>query len=288
MAEIWEDRFIDVDGVKTHYIESGAGDTVVLIHGGGESSCAEINYGDIMGPLGRNFHVIAPDCAGFGLTRPRGSQDYPAEAQGAFLVSFLRALGIARAHAGGNSHGGWLCQYVAHEAPDIVKSLIVINSLNGTAPIPPEPDGLKYIYGPKGHSHQPPTQESVRRHLLRFYFNKGLVTEERVKRTLEISLLNVDFSRERARATSSTVEDSNKNLSYRGKHISEHAGNLRIPVLMTWSRENTGSTPAQATAFFNRIKDVEMHVFANAGHHVMTEHPQRWSEVVTDFIRART
>lgn len=284
MNKTWQDRYVMVDGVKAHYIESGNGETVVLIHGGGESSCAELNYGDIMEPLGRHCRVIALDCVGHGETRPRGPEDYPANAQGAFLVKMIRALGLTNITVGGNSHGGWLCQYVAHEAKELVSKVVIINSLNGAYPIPPAPEGYKYIHGPKGHPHEEPTEEGVRESLLKFYVNKSIVTDERVKRTVEIARQNVAFARARSLAMNSTIEDANKNLEYKGKHISEWASQLDVPVLLTWSRENRGASPIDAMPLFNRIKDVEMHVFANAGHHVQTEHPERWSRVVADFV----
>ena len=68
--------WIDVDGVKTHYVEAGQGAPFVLIHGGGASSSGEVNYYDVIGPLRKKFHVIAPDIVGFGYTAPRGAQDY--------------------------------------------------------------------------------------------------------------------------------------------------------------------------------------------------------------------
>ena len=67
--------YIDVDGVKTHYIEAGEGSPLVLIHGRGAGSSGEANYGDVIGPLGENFHAIAPDIIGYGYTAPRGLQD---------------------------------------------------------------------------------------------------------------------------------------------------------------------------------------------------------------------
>ena len=95
---------------------------------------------------------------------------------------------------GGHSHGGFLVSYIAHERPKLVKNLIMINSLNGTTPIPPEPEGLKYIYGPKGHPNPIPTIENTRNNQLEGTFNKHLVTDEKVKlfkeRNRKTSLLN--------------------------------------------------------------------------------------------------
>ena len=285
MTKPWKDQYVEVDGIDTHYIEAGEGETILLIHGGGVSSSAEVNYGAAMEPLSRNFRVIAVDNVGYGLTPGRAPEHYAAEAQGRHLVKFMEALDL-KAHVGGNSHGGWLCQYVAHEARDRVLRLIVINSLNGTQRIPPEPEGLKYIFGPKGHSHEEPDRDRIREGMKKFFVDQSLVTDERVNLHYEIAVRNRDFALDRAKARSSSVEALNEDLSYRGKHISEFAGDLDMPVLMTWSRENRGSTPEDAMAFYNRVPDVEMHVFPNAGHHVMTEHPERWSSVVTDFLKS--
>ncbi|MFP4200204.1 MAG: alpha/beta fold hydrolase [Clostridia bacterium] len=285
MEKPWTNQYVEVDGIQTHYIEAGSGEPLLLIHGGGAASCAEVNYGAVMGPLSEHFRVIAVDNVGYGHTPGREPEHFAAEAQGQHLVKFMEALDLT-AHVGGNSHGGWLGQYVAHEAPERVKRLIVINSLNGTQPIPPEPEGLKYVYGPKGHSHEEPNREKVREGLKKFFVDQSLVTDDRVELHYEIASKNHEYALKRAKARSASVDMLNEDLTYRGKHISEFADELNMPVLMTWSRENRGSTPEDAMAFFNRIPDVEMHVFPNAGHHVMTEHPERWTSVVTDFLKS--
>ena len=143
--------WIDVDGVKTHYVEAGQGAPFVLIHGGGASSSGEVNYYDVIGPLGKKFHVIAPDIVGFGYTAPRGAQDYSGKAQGDHLVRFIEALDVGPVYLNGNSHGGYLVQYAALERPDLVRRLVITNSLNGTFPIPELPEGASYIYAPGGH-----------------------------------------------------------------------------------------------------------------------------------------
>jgi 2-hydroxy-6-oxo-6-(2'-aminophenyl)hexa-2,4-dienoate hydrolase len=120
--------YILVDGVKAHYIEAGTGDPLVLIHGGGAGSSGEANYGDVVVPLGKNFHAIAPDVIGFGFTEARGPEDYSGRAQGDFLVKFIEELDVGPVFLAGNSHGGFLSQYVAHGRPELVRRLIIINN----------------------------------------------------------------------------------------------------------------------------------------------------------------
>jgi 2-hydroxymuconate-semialdehyde hydrolase len=283
MDETWTDRYVEVDGVSTHYIEAGDGDPVVLVHGGGMASCGAVNYGDVMEAMGEHYRVIAPDLVGFGETPGREPKDYSAEGQGDFLIKFLESLDEP-IHLGGNSHGGWLVQYAAHEAPELVRRLVVINSLNGCMPIPPAPEGHQYIYHEEGHTHEEPMAEGVREDLREFYDNTGLVTEERVELYYEMAKRNHEFAKQRAEAVTSSIEDANENLSYRGTHISKHAGELDMPVLLTWSRENRGATPEDAMSLFNRIDDAELHVFTGPKHHVQTECPQTWTDVVRLFL----
>ena len=278
MPAAWQDRDVDVDGIRTHYLEAGKGDTLVLIHGGLVWCCAELTYGAVIEPLSRRFRVVAVDIVGFGLTSGRGPQDFSASAQGDFLVRFLRALGTP-AHLAGNSHGGWLIQYIAHEAPELVRRLVIINSLNGTSPVPAD-------YPLPRDTDKYPTIESKRQYLREFYFNTQLVTNARVERTLEIAVKNFGFAKTRRAVLGQTPAEWNRNLLYKGRHISELAGRLAMPVLLTWSRENTGASPADAAVFAQRLADVELHVLANARHHVQTEHPERWTEVVTSFLQS--
>ena len=78
-----------IDDIKTHYIESGSGLPLLLIHGGGALSCAEINYSKCMEYLSNNFRVIAPDVVGFGLTKGKNNKIYSATEQGEFIIKFI-------------------------------------------------------------------------------------------------------------------------------------------------------------------------------------------------------
>src|SRR3954471_21768908 len=64
-------RFVEVDGVRVHYIAKGKGRPVVLIHGNGTMAEDFVICG-LVDQLARNYRVIAIDRPGFGHTdRPR-------------------------------------------------------------------------------------------------------------------------------------------------------------------------------------------------------------------------
>jgi 2-hydroxymuconate-semialdehyde hydrolase len=249
--------------------------------------CAEVNYGPVIPLLSERFRVIAPDIVGSGLTAIRGEADFSNAAQGRFLLDFIQTLGLEEVWLAGNSNGGWLVQYAAHEKPASVRGLVIVNSLNGTGMIPPMPEGARYLYGAEGRPHRYPTLDGIREYLKGYYLRRGAVTEERVKLAYDVSVRNHENAKARDMAVNSSREDANNNLCYRGKLMHEWADALNVPVLLTWSRENRGASAEDAVGFLRRLKQGEMHVFVDAGHHVQVDQHERWSEVVTDFIEHR-
>ncbi len=73
------EKWIDVDGISTRYVEAGAGRTVVLIHGGqaGDATggASAEDFGTNFAALAENFHVIAVDRLGQGQTDNPNSDD---------------------------------------------------------------------------------------------------------------------------------------------------------------------------------------------------------------------
>src|SRR5271169_6946445 len=62
-AQTPQDKFADVNGVKLHYLMSGKGDAVVLLHGFAETSHMWL---PLIAKLSGRHTVIAPDLRGFG------------------------------------------------------------------------------------------------------------------------------------------------------------------------------------------------------------------------------
>ena len=275
-------HFIDVDGVQTHYVEAGQGAPFVLVHGGGATSSGQANYYDVIVPLSENFHVIAPDVVGFGYTAPGGAEHYSGEAQGDHLTRFIEALDVGPVFLNGNSHGGFLVQYVALKRPDLVRRLVITNSLNGAFRIPSLPEGAPYIYAPGGHQYPERTIEETRASLEAFYQHEELVTEERVRLVHDLYERNHAYAHERGLAVSSTVEALNTNLSYQGRHITEWAAELEMPVLLLWSEP--GSKIEWGLSHFFRVPGAEMHLFPWSGHHLMADQRDRWVQVVTNWL----
>jgi 2-hydroxymuconate-semialdehyde hydrolase len=55
-----QSKFVEVQGVRTHYLEGGAGPKLVLLHSGEFGGCAEITWEFNIEKLARQFRVYAP------------------------------------------------------------------------------------------------------------------------------------------------------------------------------------------------------------------------------------
>lgn len=118
------DQFFDSKGVRIHYLEAGQGDPVVLIHG--FSSSAESNWraNGTFDKLARDFHVIALDCRGHGLSdKPHDPASY-GMAMVDDVARLLDHLKIQRAHIVGYSMGGAITGAFIVKYPDRVRTAV--------------------------------------------------------------------------------------------------------------------------------------------------------------------
>ncbi|MGB8644307.1 MAG: alpha/beta hydrolase [Anaerolineae bacterium] len=126
-----DSRFIEVNGIKVHYKQKGAGrPAIILLHGFGASL---YSWHAVMEPLSEYGTVIAYDRPAFGLTqRPlpgewTGESPYSTEAQVKLLTGLMDRLGIDRAILIGNSAGGTVATLTALEHPERVQALVLVD-----------------------------------------------------------------------------------------------------------------------------------------------------------------
>src|SRR5512139_2792473 len=132
------EKFIDVDGIRTRYFEAGSGPPLVLFHGGHFGShdaadCAEdwsLNFAE----LSQWAHVVAVDKIGQGFTdNPKKDEDYTMSTVVQHAYNFLRTLGLYNVHPVGHSRGAYLVARLVIEHPELCTSCILVDT-NTLAP----------------------------------------------------------------------------------------------------------------------------------------------------------
>jgi pimeloyl-ACP methyl ester carboxylesterase len=119
-------RFVDVDGVRLHYVERGQGQPVVLLHGDG-SLIKDFELSGLIDLASQKYRVIAFDRPGYGYSaRPRSTIWTP-QAQAALLDKALRRLGVEQPIIVGHSWGTLVAISLGLDHPDHVKSLVLLS-----------------------------------------------------------------------------------------------------------------------------------------------------------------
>jgi pimeloyl-ACP methyl ester carboxylesterase len=117
-------RFLDVDGVRLHYVERGLGEPLVLLHGNG-SMIEDFESSGLIDLAARNHRVIVFDRPGFGHSdRPR-SVVWTPDAQAALIKHALERLDVSNALVLGHSWGASVAVALALKYPDLVRGLVL-------------------------------------------------------------------------------------------------------------------------------------------------------------------
>lgn len=265
-------RFADVDGVRLHYQEKGAGTPLVLIHGYTSST---YSWKDVFEPLSQNFRVIAVDLKGFGFSEKRDG-DYTRRAQAVLVAHLLDDLKIERAWLCGNSMGGEVALNVALQNPHLVAGLILIDSagvtVSGGGSLAPAYVRTPFV-GRALTALALTSDKLVREGLEKSFYDDAKITDERVAyywRPLQTSGGQLAALRARTQAGEFPVE--------------QDLSRINAPTLIIWGA-NDEVIPLEAGRKMNSlIKDSKLVVFEKCGHLPQEEMPERVSDEVMSFI----
>ena len=289
-------KFVKINGINTRYFEAGRGQPLVLVHGGGFGSLSysanvwSLNF-DV---LARNFHVYAFDKLGQGCTdNPANDSDYTMTSVIDHAYGFLCNLGISKAVLLGHSRGALPITRIAIDHPEIVSSLIVLdsNTLAPDHPVTPE----NFYLNLEPEKHDILTKQSVCREPFANSYLKNHVTDDYVDAMLEIARLPKSMEAKRKH------NPANRQINLRGQFEADlsrvkketleaiKAGHLKTPTLIIWGY-NDPSAPVQlAMSLFEIMSqsnmDAHLHILNRAGHYVFREQAQAFNNLVTAFIR---
>jgi pimeloyl-ACP methyl ester carboxylesterase len=114
---------LEVDGVSTYYEVVGAGEPVVLLHGG---MCTAETWDAQTAALSARYRVFVPERFGHGRT-PDIDGPLTYESMARHAIAFMEATGLENAHLVGWSDGALVGLLVALRRPGLVRKLVLID-----------------------------------------------------------------------------------------------------------------------------------------------------------------
>ncbi len=265
-------RFVDAGGLRTHYLEAGSGEPLILLHGGGAGADSQGNWRATIPVLAKYFRTIAMDMVGFGATDKPDPQRFPYSqaARVDHLRGFMQALGLTSAILVGNSMGGATALGVAALHPSCVKRLVLMGSAGLNTKI--HEDLLPVI-------NYDFTREGMAR-LIRALVNDRFTIDEALVTYRHGRSLDPD-TRAAYGATMRWIRDQG-GLFYAPDFIAK----VRCPTLVVNGKQDKVVPLANAYRFLELIANSWGYIIPDCGHWAMMEHPADFARATIAFAQA--
>lgn len=277
-------RFVEVDGVRIHYLEQGQGSPIVLIHGNGVMA-EDYRLSGLLDRLAEQHRVVAFDRPGFGYSERPRSKVWTAHAQSELLFEAMRLLGIVRPVVVGHSWGTLVTMTMALDhAPELAGIVLMsgyyfptprLDVVTSSGPaIPVLGDAMRYTVSPLlGWLIAPLVFKQV--------FAPSPVTAN-FKAGFPVAL-TVRPSQIRASAgdTALMIPDAAKTA---GRHQE-----LVLPVLIiAGTDDKIVSFAHQSEQLAAQIPGSELHAVAGAGHMIHHTAPQEVAAAIEEFVAGQS
>jgi len=260
----------------------------VFVHGLGGAST---NFTDLMYLLSDLLEGWALDLPGFGHSGPN-ARGYTMLAHAQVVVAFLQQLGAGPVHLVGNSMGGAVAVQVAHQRPDLVRSLILLApALPDLRPRRFEPS-LPVVAVPligdriwKAMVKAPPEKRTTA--LLNLcYADPRRVPEERRLATVEEMWRRRDVEHATEAFLGSVRSIVGSYLSRRGRGGWAELARSDIPLLAVYGQQDRLVSSRSADRLRRLREDASVLVLPDCGHVPQLEHPAVVAAAVREHLAA--
>jgi cis-3-alkyl-4-acyloxetan-2-one decarboxylase len=283
----FKSNYMDIRGIKYHYIDEGSGNPVLMIHGNPTWS---FYFRSLIKDLSPEFRTIAPDHIGCGLSgRPDASgYDYRLKSRVEDINLFLRNLNLTgKATLILHDWGGMIGMAYAVKNPERISSVVLMNTAA--------------FFPPGGYMKIPFRLRMIRdtwplSNIAVLWFNlfaKGalyMASYKGLSKDVKKGLIAPYNSRKNRIAVLKFVQDiplSKTDPSYGiVKDVEDNLHRLAgIPMLICWGKHDFVFTENYLSEWKKRFPGAEIHLFENAGHYVLEDEPEKISFFVKDFLK---
>jgi pimeloyl-ACP methyl ester carboxylesterase len=266
-------------GHSVAYRQAGSGPVVVLVHGITSSSAT---WERVIPDLARRFTVIAPDLAGHGESdKPKG--DYSLGAHASTVRDLLLALGHERATFVGHSLGGGIVLQLSYQFPERCERLVLVDSgglgrevslLLRAATLPGSELVLPFLAATRLLDAGARVGDLLGR--LGLHVPTDLEEMARGHSTLGDREARAAF----VHTLRSVVEPGGQRVDASNRlYLAQH-----IPFLLIWGERDSIIPVSHGRAAHEQLPGSRLEVFEHSGHFPQLDEPERFLEVLVDFI----
>jgi len=270
-----QDRYIEINGLRLHYLQWGheAMPTILLLHG--LTSHARI-WDDFAAAFSRSYRIIALDQRGHGESQWSEEMAYSIEDHFCDIAAFIESLDPDRLTILGHSMGGRNALFYAACSPQRVERLITVDARPGNNPV---------------------SSETLRCHLTRLPLDAaGFEEIAEVVRTLYPALDN-DVIFHIIRHGYNRLADGRlvpkfdirmgvplERSGYAALDLWLYLEHICCPTLIIRWQDSTFLTPDDARRMCRLLPDARLEEIPQATHMPAQENPSAFNRAVWDFL----
>jgi 2-hydroxymuconate-semialdehyde hydrolase len=268
-------HFVDVDGIRTHYLDQGDGRVVVLLHSGEFGGASEISWEYNIPALAEHFRVVAPDWLGFGRTDKLFDFANARDRVWGHMRRFFEVMGITHADFIGNSMGGSNLARIAANPPAIfpIRSVVLASGGGFT----PETDERKALLAYDG---TPEAMSALLKAML--HDPKWGDDAEYVACRQDMALMPGAW--ECAAAARFKSPAAAKSTGFGAADMTQYE-KIAFPTMIIAGAQDRLRENDYAPGLANRIPDCELHVLENCGHCPNIEMADTFNDLVIAFLK---
>ena len=263
-AKMVEEKFLQIDGNKIRYLESGdSKKTLVLVHGLGAS--AE-RWEQVIPLFADDFRVVVPDLIGFGYS-DKPLVDYTPEFFSDFLEKFFDTLGINRPYLIGSSLGGQISAEYTTSHPENIEKLILVSPAGVMKQSTPALDAyiMAALY---------PNEQSAKNAFELMEGSGNAVHQEIVNGFVKrMQLPNAKLA-----FMSTVLGLKNSDL------LTDKLQSISVPTLIIWGSKDPVIPIIHADSFVSAIQDCRFFRMDGCGHTPYVQDPHTFSSKVLEFL----
>jgi 4,5:9,10-diseco-3-hydroxy-5,9,17-trioxoandrosta-1(10),2-diene-4-oate hydrolase len=260
----YQDKFVDVDGLKLRYIEAGSGPSVLFLHGASLGSSADVFLRNL-GPFAEaGFRAVAFDLPGFGLSERPVKQTVPQQRNS--IPKFIDAAKLGKTALIAHSRSGNFAIQLALEEPSRYSHVIVL----GTGPLlPPQNEAQVGRYEAiqarvdSDMAQKEPTLEDARKLLQADTFNHSLISDADVA-IRHSRMVGGNFIAHQERQN----HDAPPGGGTPARPLWERLTELKMPLLMIFGREDRSHAAERAELLKKLKPEINLHIVNGCKHMV--------------------
>lgn len=266
-----EKSYHQLSAGRVALVDEGEGEPLLLIHGIPTSSFL---WRKVVPLLSRDHRVLAPDLLGYGDSEKPAGADLGVRAQARYVAELLEKLGWERGAVVGHDIGGGVAQVLAAENPEMVRALVLVDSIAYDSWPVPEIERLK----------EPVWDEIF----------KTLDLSRGFRKALERGLVRVAVDDELVEAYVRPFAGEGRFAYLRAARalrtqdlldLMPRVEALSIPTLLLWGERDEFQKVEYARRLAAAMPRAKLRVIPEAGHFLPEDAPEDVASAIREFLQ---